>query len=111
MLAGHTVEEDGLIWTLTLREGLLFHDNTPVLGRDVVASVKRWGKLDACGQALLAATEDLSAPQRRVRAVPTKTPVRPASGGAGSSHEHDGGDHAGATCGHLSHGAAHRHLR
>jgi peptide/nickel transport system substrate-binding protein len=62
MLAGHTVEEDGLTWTLTLREGLLFHDNTPVLGRDVVASVKRWGTLDAFGQALLAATEDLSAP-------------------------------------------------
>jgi peptide/nickel transport system substrate-binding protein len=62
MLAGHTVEEDGLTWTLTLREGLLFHDNTPVLGRDVVASVRRWGTLDAFGQALLAATEDLSAP-------------------------------------------------
>ena len=62
MLAGSTVEPDGLTWTLTLRDGLLFHDNTPVRGRDVVASVRRWGTLDAFGQALLAATDDLSAP-------------------------------------------------
>ena len=26
MVAGHQVAEDGLIWTLTLREGLRFHD-------------------------------------------------------------------------------------
>ena len=62
MLAGSTVEPDGLTWTLTLRDGLLFHDNTPVRGRDVVASIRRWGTLDAFGQALLAATDDLSAP-------------------------------------------------
>ena len=62
MLAGHTVEEDGKTWTLTLRDGLLFHDGTPVLARDAVASIKRWGTLDAFGQALLAATDELSAP-------------------------------------------------
>ena len=62
MLAGHTVDADGLTWTLTLRDGLLFHDGTPVLGRDVVASVRRWGIGDSFGQALLAATDELSAP-------------------------------------------------
>ncbi len=62
MLAGHTVEEDGKTWTLTLRDGLLFHDGSKVLGRDVVASIRRWGTLDAFGQALMAATADLSAP-------------------------------------------------
>jgi ABC-type transport system substrate-binding protein len=31
MLAGHTVDADQKVWTLTLRNGLLFHDNTPVL--------------------------------------------------------------------------------
>jgi hypothetical protein len=29
MLAGHTVDADQKRWTLTLRDGLLFHDNTP----------------------------------------------------------------------------------
>src|ERR1035437_8706104 len=31
MVAGHQVSADGLQWDLTLREGLKFHDNTPVL--------------------------------------------------------------------------------
>ena len=61
MVAGHTVEDDGKRWTLTLRDGLRFHDGEPVLARDCVASVKRWGAKDAFGQALLAATDDLSA--------------------------------------------------
>ena len=39
MLAGHTVSADQLTWTLTLREGLLFHDGTQVLARDAVATV------------------------------------------------------------------------
>lgn len=61
MLAGHTLDADQKVWTLTLRDGLRFHDGSPVLGRDVVASLKRWGKADAFGQALMAATDDLSA--------------------------------------------------
>jgi len=56
MLAGHAVEADQKTWTLTLRDGLLFHDGSPVLGRDVVASLRRWGPADAYGQALMAAT-------------------------------------------------------
>jgi peptide/nickel transport system substrate-binding protein len=62
MLAGHTVDEDGRQWTLTLRDQLTFHDGTRVLARDVVASLRRWGGTDAFGQALLAATDELSAP-------------------------------------------------
>ncbi len=62
MVAGHVVEDNGLRWTLTLRDGLLWHDNTPVLARDCVASIRRWGSKDTYGQALLAATDDLSAP-------------------------------------------------
>ena len=42
-------------------DGLTFHDATPVLARDCVASVNRWGKRDAFGQALMAATDELSA--------------------------------------------------
>ena len=62
MLAGHTVDADEKVWTLTLRDGLMFHDGTPVLARDAVASIRRWAYKDAFGQALLAATDDLSAP-------------------------------------------------
>src|SRR5437879_5750059 len=31
MVAGHEVEDDGLIWLLKLRDGLRFHDKEPVL--------------------------------------------------------------------------------
>ena len=36
MVAGHTVADDGLTWTMTLREGLRFHDGEPVRARDAV---------------------------------------------------------------------------
>jgi peptide/nickel transport system substrate-binding protein len=62
MLAGYTTDAGGRTWTLTLRDNLWFHDGTPVLGRDVVASLRRWALADAYGQALMDATDDLSAP-------------------------------------------------
>ncbi len=62
MLAGYATEPDGLTWTLTLRDGLLFHDGTPVLARDAVASIQRWWINDAFGQSLAAVTAELSAP-------------------------------------------------
>ena len=62
MVAGHTVEDDGKRWTLTLRDGLKWHDGTPVLARDCVASIRRWGAKDVYGQTLLAATDSLDAP-------------------------------------------------
>jgi peptide/nickel transport system substrate-binding protein len=62
MLAGYTIDADQKVWTLTLRDGLLFHDGTPVLGRDVVASLRRWAAKDAYAQALMDATDELAAP-------------------------------------------------
>ena len=62
MVAGHTIGDDGKTWTLTLRADLRFHDNEPVRGRDVVASLRRWAARDTYGQALMAATDALSAP-------------------------------------------------
>jgi peptide/nickel transport system substrate-binding protein len=61
MLAGHSIEDDGRRWILTLRPGLLFHDGTPVLARDCVASIRRYCAKDSFGQALMAVTDELSA--------------------------------------------------
>jgi peptide/nickel transport system substrate-binding protein len=38
MVAGHVVGNDGKQWTLTLRDGLAWHDGDKVLARDCVAS-------------------------------------------------------------------------
>lgn len=74
MLAGHDVNRDGLEWVLTLRDGLKFHDNTPVLARDVVASLRRWSKRDNVGQALIAATDELTATSDKVVRFRLKRP-------------------------------------
>jgi peptide/nickel transport system substrate-binding protein len=65
MLEGYTVENDGLSWRLVLRPGLKFHDGQRVLALDCVASIVRWGKRDAFGQALVAATDELFAADDR----------------------------------------------
>ncbi len=74
MLAGHTVENDDKTWKLTLRDGLLFHDGEKVLARDCVASIKRWGARDAFGQALMARTDDISAPDDKTIVFRLKQP-------------------------------------
>src|ERR1700710_2525359 len=38
MVEGHVMEDGGRGWTLTLREGLRFHDGEKVLARDCIAS-------------------------------------------------------------------------
>ncbi|PWC26536.1 ABC transporter substrate-binding protein [Teichococcus aestuarii] len=65
MAEGHVVEDDGRRWTIRLREGLLFHDGTPVLARDCVASIRRWGARDAFGGALMRVSEEIAAPDDR----------------------------------------------
>jgi len=74
MLAGHQVAADGLRWTLTLRPGLKWHDGTPVLARDCVASIERWSKRDTYGRTLMAATEELSAPDDKTILFRLKRP-------------------------------------
>jgi peptide/nickel transport system substrate-binding protein len=65
MVQGHTVEDDGRLWTFTLRDGLRFHDGEPVRGRDCIASIKRWAVRDPMGQALLARLAEMTAPDDR----------------------------------------------
>ncbi len=74
MVEGFLVDQDGLRWTLRLREGLRFHDGERVLARDAVASLRRWARRDPFGQALMAATDDLSAPDDRTILFRLKKP-------------------------------------
>jgi peptide/nickel transport system substrate-binding protein len=74
MVEGHQVDEDGLTWTLTLRDGLRFHDNEPVLARDVLTSIRRFAERIPFVYALLAVTEELSAPDDRTVRFRLKRP-------------------------------------
>jgi len=59
---------------LTLRDGLRFHDKEPVLARDVVASIRRFAERIPFAYALMAATEELSAPDDRTVRFRLKRP-------------------------------------
>ena len=61
MAAGAVEEDDGRVVTITLREGLLFHDGEPVRATDCVASILRWSKRNPFGQKLASVIDELSA--------------------------------------------------
>jgi peptide/nickel transport system substrate-binding protein len=56
---------DGLRWTFVLRPGQTWHDGSPVTAEDAIASLRRWGRRDAGGQALMAITRDMRAEDER----------------------------------------------
>jgi ABC-type transport system substrate-binding protein len=61
MAAGHQVEDDDRTVTITLREGLAFHDGEKVRAVDAVASLRRWMKRNPYGQTLEPVIDELSA--------------------------------------------------
>ena len=61
MAESEEVSSDGLVWTFRLRDGLTFHDGTPVLAKDVVASLNRWAVRDPMGQMIRAQQNELVA--------------------------------------------------
>jgi len=61
MVDKFSMSADRKTYTFTLRDGLKFHDGTPVRSKDVVASMNRWGKRDGAGKKLFSYTASLSA--------------------------------------------------
>jgi peptide/nickel transport system substrate-binding protein len=74
MVAGAKTENDGKLWELTLRDGLAFHDGTPVLAKDCVATIQRFSKRYPYGAALMARVDELSAPSDKVIRFRLKKP-------------------------------------
>ncbi|RUX99839.1 twin-arginine translocation signal domain-containing protein, partial [Mesorhizobium sp. M2A.F.Ca.ET.040.01.1.1] len=54
------VSDDKKIYTFELRDGLGWHDGTPVTAADCVASIRRWGEVSAGGQVLMGRASDIS---------------------------------------------------
>ena len=75
MVDRHETTADKLTWTFTLRDGLEWHDGKPVTAEDCVASIKRWGARDAFGQALMARTDELIAPDDKTIVFRLKQPL------------------------------------
>lgn len=54
------VSEDGLTNTLTLRQGVPFHNGDEMIAADVKASIERWGAISGLGKSLLDSTDEIS---------------------------------------------------
>src|ERR1700723_354843 len=73
-MADWKVSDDKLTYTFTLRDGLKWHDGTPVTAEDCVASLKRWGKADGMGQKLMDFTASLEATDAKTLTLKLKEP-------------------------------------
>jgi peptide/nickel transport system substrate-binding protein len=54
-------DEDGLTWHFKLRDGLGWHDGTPVTAKDCVASIRRWAARFGLATIMMQRTERLDA--------------------------------------------------
>src|SRR4051812_8718560 len=73
-MAEWKISDDKLTYTFTLRDGLKWHDGTPVTAEDCVASLKRWGKNDNMGQKLMDFTASIEPIDAKSFALKLKEP-------------------------------------
>ena len=73
-MADWKVSDDKLTYTFTLRDGLKWHDGSPVTAEDCVASLKRWGRNDNMGQKLMDFTASIEATDAKTITLKLKEP-------------------------------------
>jgi peptide/nickel transport system substrate-binding protein len=59
MVDKYELSADKLTYTMTLRDGLLWHDGAPVTADDCAASIKRWAAKDSMGQKLMSFVKEI----------------------------------------------------
>ena len=74
MASGHEVSDDGRIWRIRLRDGLTFHDATPVRAIDCIASLRRWCVRKPFGQLLAKVVDTWLARDDRTIEIRLKQP-------------------------------------
>jgi len=74
MVDTYSMSKDGMDYSFTLRDGLKWHDGSPVTAKDCVASLKRWGAKDGMGQKLMAATGSLEVVDDKTFTLKLKEP-------------------------------------
>jgi peptide/nickel transport system substrate-binding protein len=70
-----TESPDHLTWTFTLRDGLEFHDGTPVTSEDVIPSLKRWAARMPYGQLLWTKVAEVKALDPKTFQIQLKSPT------------------------------------
>jgi peptide/nickel transport system substrate-binding protein len=75
MLEKYDVSSDKLSYTMTLRDGLLWHDGRPVTSEDCVASIKRWAAKDTMGQKMMSFVKELTVVNPKTFKIVLKEPT------------------------------------
>ncbi|RWJ38163.1 MAG: ABC transporter substrate-binding protein [Mesorhizobium sp.] len=75
MVGKWDVSDDRKTYTFELRDGLGWHDGTPVTATDCVASIRRWGQVAPGGQLLMARVRDISKKDDKTFAIALKEPL------------------------------------
>ncbi|TIU50128.1 MAG: ABC transporter substrate-binding protein [Mesorhizobium sp.] len=75
MVGKWDISEDKKTYTFELRDGLSWHDETPVTAADCVASIRRWGEVVSKGQLLLERASDISATGEKSFTITLKEPL------------------------------------
>ncbi|MCV2894669.1 ABC transporter substrate-binding protein [Lentibacter sp. XHP0401] len=76
-MADFAVSDDMLTYTFTLRDGLQWHDGTPVVAEDAVASINRWSQKDGSGGTMMTYVESIEATSDKVLTIKLKSPFAP----------------------------------
>ncbi|BAV52925.1 dipeptide/oligopeptide ABC transporter substrate-binding protein (plasmid) [Mesorhizobium loti] len=69
------VSDDKKTYTFGLRDGLNWHDGTPVTAADCVASIRRWGQVKPGGKFLMARASDISKKDEKTFTIVLKEPL------------------------------------
>jgi peptide/nickel transport system substrate-binding protein len=77
MVEKYTVDAAATTWTFTLRDGLAFHDGSPVTSADVIASLQRWQSKDTLGGKMKARTTSMTAVDARTFEIKLSQPFGP----------------------------------
>lgn len=74
MAEGSTTSTDGKTVEITLRDGLKFHDGTPVLARDCVATINRYSVREPLAAQMMTVVDEVAAPSDKVIRFKLKRP-------------------------------------
>ncbi|WP_031196931.1 MULTISPECIES: ABC transporter substrate-binding protein [unclassified Mesorhizobium] len=75
MVGKWDISDDKKTYTFELRDGLLWHDDTPVTAADCVASIRRWGQVAPGGQLIMARASDISMKDDKTFTISLKEPL------------------------------------
>ncbi|CAH2394406.1 ABC transporter substrate-binding protein [Mesorhizobium ventifaucium] len=75
MVGKWSISEDKMTYTFELRDGLGWHDGTPVNAADCVASIRRWGQVHPGGQLIMARAKDISKKDDKTFTIALKEPL------------------------------------